>query len=279
MTPDSGTRVAAIQTAAAAVRARLGAREPAVAVVLGSGLGIVADRLVDAVRIPYREIPGFYVPTVEGHKGELVAGTLGGKAVIAQSGRFHMYEGYSADEAALPVRVFATLGVRLLIVTNAAGGIRTSFAPGTVMVIRDQLNLTGRSPLTGHVLPGEERFPDMSAAYDSSLRSLAHEVAAEQGTPLEDGVYAGLLGPTYETPAEVNWLETIGADAVGMSTVLEVIAARARQLKVLGFSTITNLAAGRVADKHLSHTEVMEVAAQVGDRVARLIEGVIAATA
>ena len=279
MTPDSGTRVAAIQTAAAAVRARLGAREPAVAVVLGSGLGIVADRLVDAVRIPYREIPGFYVPTVEGHKGELVAGTLGGKVVIAQSGRFHMYEGYSADEAALPVRVFATLGVRLLIVTNAAGGIRTSFAPGTVMLIRDQLNLTGRSPLTGHVLPGEERFPDMSAAYDSSLRSLAHEVAAEQGTPLEDGVYAGLLGPTYETPAEVNWLETIGADAVGMSTVLEVIAARARQLKVLGFSTITNLAAGRVADKHLSHTEVMEVAAQVGDRVARLIEGVIAATA
>ena len=267
-----------IVDAAAAVAARLGDRRPEIAIVLGSGLGGVADRVNDAVRIGYTDIPGFYEPTVEGHRGELVAGTFGGRQVIVQSGRFHMYEGHTADEAALPVRVFGTLGARYLVVTNAAGGIRETFAPGAVMLIRDHLNLTGQTPLAGAALPGEQRFPDMSVAYDALLRRLAHDVAQKTGMPLEEGVYAGLLGPSYETPAEIFWLERAGADAVGMSTVLEVIAARARRMKVLGFSTITNLAAGRVVGK-LSHAEVMEVATHVGDRVGALIEGVIASIA
>ena len=271
-------RAETIAAATAAVAARLGDRRPEIAIVLGSGLGGVADRVTDAARISYGDIPGFFAPTVEGHRGELVAGTFGGRQVIVQSGRFHMYEGHTADEAALPVRVFGALGARYLMVTNAAGGIRPTFAPGTVMLIRDHLNLTGRSPLEGPVLPGEQRFPDMSVAYDAKLRRLAQEAAARDGLPLEEGVYAGLLGPSYETPAEILWLERAGADAVGMSTVIEVIAARSRRMKVLGFSTVTNLAAGRVVGK-LSHAEVMEVAAHVGDRVGRLMEGVIASMA
>jgi len=267
-----------IAAATAAVAARLGDRRPEIAIVLGSGLGAVADHVTDAVRISYADVPGFFAPTVEGHRGELVAGTFGGRQVIVQSGRFHMYEGHTADEAALPVRVFGALGARYLMVTNAAGGIRPTFAPGTVMLIRDHLNLTGRTPLEGPVLPGEQRFPDMSVAYDAKLRRLAQEAAARDGMPLEEGVYAGLLGPSYETPAEILWLERAGADAVGMSTVIEVIAARARRMKCLGFSTVTNLAAGRVVGK-LSHAEVMEVAAHVGDRVGKLMEGVIASLA
>jgi purine-nucleoside phosphorylase len=272
-----GGRAEQVATAAAAVASRLGGRRPEIAVVLGSGLGLVADRVREAVRISYADIPGFSVPTVEGHKGELVAGTLGGKDVLVQSGRFHMYEGHTPDEAALPVRVFASLGVRILIVTNAAGGIRATFAPGTLMLIRDHINLTGQSPLTGTVLPGEQRFPDMSVAYDHKLRRLAHDVAGRLGMPLEEGVYAALPGPSYETPAEIQYLDRIGADAVGMSTVMEVIAARSRRLKVMGLSTITNLAAGKLVGK-LSHAEVMEVAAHVGDRVAGLIEGIVAGT-
>jgi purine-nucleoside phosphorylase len=274
---SAGSRAAQVEAAAEVVRARLGGRAPSTAIVLGSGLGHLADRVGDATRIPYREIPGFHVPTVEGHKGELVAGRFGGRDVVMQSGRFHMYEGHTPDEAALPVRVFATLGVKTLVVTNAAGGINRGFTPGTLMLIRDHLNLTGRSPLTGAVLPGEERFPDMTVAYDADLRGLAKAAAHAQGIPLAEGVYAGLLGPTYETPAEVDWLERVGADAVGMSTVLEVIAARARGMRCLGFSTVTNLAAGR-STATLSHQEVMEVAAQVGDRLGRIVEGVIAAT-
>ena len=274
----SEDRAGQVAAAVAAVASRIGGRRPDVAVVLGSGLGHLADQVAEAIRIPYADIPGFHVPTIIGHKGELVIGSLGGRTVIAQSGRFHMYEGYSADEAALPVRVFAQLGVSLLVVTNAAGGIRRTFGPGTVMLIRDHLNLTARSPLIGHALPGEERFPDMSAAYDPELGAVARQVAAQQGLPLEEGVYAGLLGPTYETPAEVRMLEGLGADAVGMSTVIEVIAARARGLRCLGFSTVTNAAAG-ISAAPLSHTEVMAVAAQVGERLGRIVAGVIAATA
>ena len=273
----SDDRTELVARAAAAVAARLGPRRPEFAVVLGSGLSSPADRVSDAVRIPYADVPGFFLPTVEGHKGELVAGRLGGKEVVVQSGRFHMYEGHTADEAALPVRVFGSLGVRVVILTNAAGGIRQTFAPGTIMLIRDHINLTGQSPLTGAVLPGEQRFPDLSVAYDHKLRRLAHEVAGRLGLPLEDGVYACLPGPSYETPAEIQYLERIGADAVGMSTVMEVIAARSRRMKVVGVSTITNLAAGKLVGK-LSHAEVMEVAAHVGDRVAELIEGIIAGT-
>lgn len=266
-----------VAAAVAAIRPRLAGRTPTLAVTLGSGLGPLAGRVADPVRIGYRDIPGFHVPSVEGHAGELVIGTLGGRTVIAQSGRFHMYEGHSAETSALPVRVFAELGVTTFIVTNAAGGIRASFSPGTLMLITDHLNLTGRNSLVGQVQPGETRFPDMTVAYDADLRALARQVAVERGIPLEEGVYAGLLGPTYETPAEVRMLQRLGADAVGMSTVVEVIAARARGLRCLGFSTVTNLAAG-LGDDTLSHAEVMEVAAQVGERLGSLIEGVIAGT-
>jgi len=273
---DGVARLAAVTAATAAVSARLGGRQPEVAIVLGSGLGHLADRAQDAIRIPYAEIDGFHPPTVVGHRGELVIGRLGGRQVIIQSGRFHMYEGHSADEAALPVRVFASLGVGTLVVTNAAGGINRQYGPGTLMLIRDHINLTGRTPLLGATLPGEERFPDMTVAYDAGLRDAARRIAADQGIPLAEGVYAGLLGPSYETPAEVSWLERIGADAVGMSTVVEVIAARARGLRVAGFSTVTNAAAGYTGAT-LSHAEVMEVAARAGALLGTLVEGVTAA--
>lgn len=263
-----------LEGAVEAVRRRLGSRSPAVAIVLGSGLGALAERLTDAVRISYADIPGFHVPTVEGHRGELVAGTLAGRSVVAQSGRFHLYEGHAAGVAALPTRVFAELGVTTLVVTNAAGGIRPSFLPGTLMLITDHLNLTGQNPLAGPVVPGEARFPDMSAAYDAGLRALALEVARAQGITLEQGVYAALLGPSYETPAEIRMLRTLGADAVGMSTAPEVIVANARGIRCLGISTVTNAAAG-VSDAKLSHAEVMEAANLVGKRLGDLIEGVV----
>ena len=264
----------AIDRAAAALRDAFGTRKPGIAIVLGSGLGPLADRITDAVRVPYKAIPGFHVPTVEGHKGELVAGTLAGAPVVAQQGRFHLYEGHDAATAALPLRALATLGVHTVIVTNAAGGIRRGFGPGTLMLIADHLNLTGRNPLQGPVLAGEIRFPDMSASYDLDLRALARQGASELGIRLEEGVYAGLLGPTYETPAEIRWLERIGADAVGMSTVTEVIAARARGLRCLGISTITNAAAG-LSSSPLTHAEVMETAARVGRELGDLIEWVV----
>jgi purine-nucleoside phosphorylase len=212
---------------------------------------------------------------VAGHDGELVAGTLAGRAVIAQSGRFHMYEGHAADTCALPVRVFAALGVGTVILTNAAGGIRRTFAGGALMLIADHINLSFRNPLTGAVLPGEERFPDMSDPYDGDLRALARRVARERRVALDEGVYAGLLGPSYETPAEIRMLERLGADAVGMSTVVEVIAARARGLRCVGVSTITNLAAG-ISPTKLSHQEVMETAERVRGALAALVEGVVA---
>lgn len=265
---------AAIARAAEAVRARIGARRPGVAVVLGSGLGFLADQVEDAVRIPYGEIPGFHVPTVLGHGGELVVGRLAGKEIIAQSGRFHAYEGHDARTTTLPVRVFGALGVTTLLVTNAAGGVRRTFRAGGLMLISDHINLTGRNPLVGPVLEGEERFPDMSDPYDSGLRTIAREVAAERGVVLEEGVYAGLLGPSYETPAEVRMLERLGADAVGMSTVLEVIAARARGMRCLGVSTITNLACG-ISPTPLSHAEVMEAAMRVREPLGALMAGVI----
>jgi len=261
--------------AADAVRARLGGRVPTVAIVLGSGLGQFAERLTDAVRIPYTDIPHFPAPTVIGHSGELVAGTLAGRTVLVQSGRFHMYEGHPAALTALPVRVFARLGVGTVVLTNAAGGIRRGFASGTVMLIADQINLSFRNALFGPALPGEIRFPDMSDPYDPALRALAREVARRRHIPLAEGVYVGLLGPSYETPAEIRMLERLGADAVGMSTVLEVIAARAAGLRCLGFSAITNPAAGVTLNK-LHHLEVMEVAYRIAGELAALIEGVVA---
>jgi len=263
-----------IQEAADAVRQRLGKLQPSIAVVLGSGLGFFGKRIQDAITIAYRDIPGFPEPTVIGHGGELVAGRLAGKEVIAQSGRFHLYEGHDAALAALPVRTFAALGVDTLLLTNAAGGIRRTFARGTVMLIADHVNLTFRSPLTGRVLPGEERFPDMSDPYDPALRALAREVAREGRIALNEGVYLQLLGPSYETPAEIRMLDRLGADAVGMSTVVEVIAARALGLRCLGLSVVTNLAAG-ISPRKLDHAEVMETANRVTGELGALLEGII----
>lgn len=273
--PRPDTRIAAIEAATAAVRARLGSAAPRVAIVLGSGLGDLAAAVSKPTRIPYADIPGFPAPGVAGHKGELVAGTLEGVPVLVQSGRFHLYEGHPIETSALPVRVFARLGIRTLVVTNAAGGIRSTFRPGTLMLIADHVNFMFRNPLIGPALEGEERFPDMSDPYDRGLRQLARDVARERRIALDEGVYVGLLGPSYETPAEIRMLQRFGVDAVGMSTVPEVIVARARGIKCLGFSTITNLAAG-ISPTALSHQEVLEVGRQVGDALGAIVQGVVA---
>jgi purine-nucleoside phosphorylase len=263
-----------IEAAAGAIREHWGKRRPKVAIVLGSGLGYLAERIEDPVQIPYGTIPGFPEPTIVGHGGELVIGSFAGREVLAQSGRFHMYEGHSAATAALPVRVFGTLGIETLLLTNAAGGIRRTFSSGTVMLIADHINLTFRNPLIGPALPGEERFPDMADPYDRSLRELARTVAVERRIALQEGVYVQLLGPSFETPAEIRMLDRLGADAVGMSTVVEVIAARARGVRCLGFSVVTNLASGLSPTK-LSHAEVLETADRVRGELGGLIEGII----
>ncbi|HTC22887.1 MAG TPA: purine-nucleoside phosphorylase [Gemmatimonadales bacterium] len=263
-----------IAAAAGAIGGRLGTRRPEVAIVLGSGLGGLAERIGDPVRMGYGEVPGFPRPTVEGHGGKLIAGALAGHTVLAQSGRFHMYEGHEASVCALPVRVFAALGISTLIVTNAAGGIRRTFSPGTLMLIADHINLTFRNPLIGPVVGSESRFPDMSDPYDPTLRTGALAVARERGLALDTGVYAGVLGPSYETPAEIRMLERLGADAVGMSTVIEVIAARASGVRCLGISTITNAAAGITGAK-LSHEEVTAAAQRVKEALGALIEGIV----
>jgi purine-nucleoside phosphorylase len=262
-----------IEETATFLRARIG-QVPEVAIVLGSGLGRLATRLEGARRIPYSEIPHFPATTVVGHHGELVAGRLAGKPLLVQSGRFHLYEGHAAETVAMPVRVMAALGVRTLILTNAAGGIRRTFSRGALMMIADHVNLTFRNPLIGAVLPGDERFPDMSGPYDGALRSLAREVASSRRVSLEEGVYIQVLGPSYETPAEVRMAERLGADAIGMSTAVEVVAARAREMRCLAFSTITNAAAG-ITGERLDHSEVMEVAARVAGDLERLVEGIV----
>ncbi len=251
-------------------------RAPHAMLVLGSGLGGLADEIEDAVRIPFEEIPGFPRRTQElaGHAGALVAGRLDGVEVAAMQGRFHLYEGWAPEDVALPVRALAALGARALLVTNAAGGIRPGFRPGDLMLIADHINFMARNPLIGAVVPGEERFPDMSDPYDSGFRRVTEEVALELGIPVVQGVYAALLGPSYETPAEIRMLARMGADAVGMSTVPEVLVARALGIQVLGISCITNLAAGLGSEK-LSHAEVMEVGARVRDRLAALVRGVL----
>jgi purine-nucleoside phosphorylase len=265
---------AAALHAANAVRARL-AETPAVGIILGSGLGGIAQTIERPVRIPFREVPGFPAATVVGHAGELIAGQLEGKPVVALSGRFHMYEGHEAALAGFPVRVLHALGIHTLIVSNAAGGVRPSFTPGTVMLLRDHVNLMFRNPLVGPVEQGDVRFPDMSEPYDAGLRAIAHEVAKSQRLTLEEGVYFGLLGPTYETKAEVQMLARLGADAVGMSTVPEVIVARALGLRVLGFSCITNLACG-LAAAPITHQEVLETTARVAAQLQQLVRGIVA---
>ena len=273
---EQGAGSGTIEEATDVVARRLGKLEPRVAIVLGSGLGGVADSVQRAVRVPYREIPGFPEPGAPGHRGELVGGTLEGVPVVVQSGRFHLYEGHAPAVAALPTRMFARLGVRTLIVTNAAGGIRHTFRPPTLMLIADHINLMFRNPLVGPVAEGEERFPDMSDPYDPELRAVARDVARSQRIALEEGVYAALLGPSFETPAEVRMLARLGADAVGMSTVPEVIAARARGLRCLGFSSITNVAAGLSGSAlQLSHQEVLAAGQQLAGQLERLIRGVL----
>src|ERR1051326_4260142 len=231
---------AAARAAADVVRARIGSERPAAAIILGSGLGALAGRVTAARRIAFADIPGFPPATVAGHAGMVIAGLLGGHRVLLLAGRFHMYEGHDAALAAFPTRVLHALGVRTLIVSNAAGGVRPTLKPGDLVLIRDQLNLMFRNPLVGPIDRGEIRFPDMSAPFDEELSSLALQVAREQGLELQEGVYCGLLGPAYETPAEVRMLSLIGADVVGMSTVPEVITARSLGMRVLGVSCVTN---------------------------------------
>jgi purine-nucleoside phosphorylase len=247
---------------------------PQVILILGSGLGGVAEEIEDAQRLLYEEIPGFPRATVAGHAGALVAGRWVGTEVLLMAGRFHLYEGWSTEEVARPLRALAELGPRLLVVTNAAGGIRPGLQPGDLMAIADHLNLMWQNPLIGPTRPGEARFPDMSDPYDAELRRIAETVALERGIPLQQGVYAGVAGPSYETPAEIRMLARLGADAVGMSTVPETLVARARGLRVLGISCITNVAAGLRPDP-LSHDEVVRVGAQVRGRLASVLAGIL----
>jgi len=262
--------------AAEAVSSTLGVTKPVAAIVLGSGLGALADRLVNPRRVPYAEVPGFHAPKVEGHKGELLCGTLAGREVLLLAGRFHMYEGHSAQASSFPVRVVHALGANTLFVSNAAGGINRAFKPGTLMVIRDHINLQFRNPLIGPQEPGDIRFPDMSEAYAKPLRAKLHEAAKAGGLTLAEGVYAGLLGPTYETPSEVKMLGIVGADAVGMSTVAETIVARTIGMQVAGVSCITNPAAG-ISETPLDHKEVMEVGRQATAAFCGLVERWVAA--
>lgn len=250
------------EKAAATIRARTGSHATSVGLILGSGLGGLAKQIQESVRIPFGEIPGFPEATVVGHDGALIVGTLGGRQVAALSGRFHMYEGHPAALAGFPVRVLRALGARELFVSNAAGGISPKLAVGDLMMICDHLNLMGANPLVGPVQQGEVRFPDMTDAYDPGLRRSLRTTAEKLGISLREGVYAGLLGPSYETPVEVKMLRTLGADAVGMSTVPEVIVARSLGMRVAGVSCITNAAAG-VTGGALSHAEVLETTARV----------------
>ena len=262
------------RAAADAIQARAGGVAPSVAIVLGSGLGGLAGEIDAVARIPYREIPGFPPSTVEGHAGELIVGTLCGKRVLAFAGRFHLYEGHDARLAAFPARVSHALGASTLIVSNAAGGLNRQWQPGELMLIRDHINLMFQNPLIGGVEAGDLRFPDMSEPYDRALGSVARSVAAELGIVLREGVYAALLGPAYETPAEVRMLQFLGADAVGMSTVPEVIVARAIGMRVLGISCITNLACG-LSPAPITHEEVLETSARAAGRFAALIRRVL----
>jgi purine-nucleoside phosphorylase len=261
---------AAARGAADAVRARIAVRAPVAAIVLGSGLGDLAARIERPATVPYGEIPGFHSTSVAGHRGELIHGTLGGREVLALAGRFHMYEGYGARTAAFPVRVVHALGARVLFVSNAAGGISRAFAPGDLMIIEDHLNLMFRNPLFGAAETTDERFPDMSAPWSPRLAALLRACAATACVPVRAGVYAGLLGPNYETPAEVRMLAALGADAIGMSTVPEAIVARALKMEVAGVSLITNLAAG-ISGAPLDHAEVVEAGAKAAEGFAALV--------
>lgn len=249
--------------------------KPSVGLILGSGLGVLAEEITNAVAIPYKEIPHFPESTVAGHKGQLVVGELEGKQVVAMQGRFHYYEGYSMQQVTFPVRVMKELGIDQLLVTNAAGGINEDFAPGNLMLIKDHINNMGDNPLIG---PNDEklgpRFPDMSEAYDRKLIEHAKECADALGLHVQEGVYVGNTGPIYETSAEIKMLRTLGGDAVGMSTVPEVIVANHAGLHVLGVSCISNMAAG-ILDQPLSHGEVIETTEKVREDFLNFVKRVI----
>lgn len=261
-----------VQEAAEFIKNKAGQSQLEFGLILGSGLGGLADSVEGATALDFSEIPNFPQSTVEGHKGRLVLGTLAGRNVAVMQGRVHVYEGYPLSRITLPVRVMKALGAHSLIVTNAAGGIHTRFHPGDLMLINDHLNMMGDNPLIG---PNDERlgirFPPMSAAYDRDYRFFAHKVAREEGITLKEGIYCALTGPAYETPAEVRYLERIGADAVGMSTVPEVLVARHSGMKVLGISSITNvLHQGPSQD---THHEVLETANRSGPHLQQVILG------
>ncbi|HXM76818.1 MAG TPA: purine-nucleoside phosphorylase [Thermoanaerobaculia bacterium] len=249
---------------------------PVVGVVLGSGLGAFADRLSERASIPYGRIPNFPASTgVVGHAGELVLGRVGKAAVAVLSGRVHFYEGHSMTDVVFPARVLARLGVKAVVLTNAAGGVRLTYRPGDLMLIADHINFFGHHPLIG---PNEEalgpRFPDMSTVYDAALRKVVKAVARAQKIPLKEGVYLGNSGPSYETPAEIRAFRKLGADAVGMSTVPEALALRHAGVRVAGISTITNMAAG-ILKQPLVHTEVLETTRRVSERFVRLLAAAV----
>ncbi len=260
--------------AAAAIRARV-SEVPQTLLVLGSGLGPMADEVENAVSIPYADIPHFAPSTAPGHAGRLVVGRLQGRPLAVMSGRHHLYEGYSPQEIVLPIRALRLLGAETMIITNAAGGINRGLNPGSLMLITDHINLTGRNPLTG---PNDDRlgrrFPDMTEAYDPALRRLAAECAGRLHLPLAEGVYLAFQGPSYETPAEIRMGRALGADAVGMSTILETIAANHCGMRVLGISVITNMAAGLLPRK-LTEEEVVETAGHVRQGFAGLLTAIV----
>jgi len=269
---EQPARIAALVEA---VQARTGI-VPELGIVLGSGLGGLADDVEDAVAIPFADLPGWPAATAPGHVGRLLLGTLAGRPVVMLQGRFHMYEGVDPGLVIQPVLLFKALGARMVVLTNAAGGLDPSFGPGTLMVMRDHINLTGRSPLIG---PNADelgpRFPDLVDAWSPRLRTALHAAAAAEGVHFEEGIYVGLTGPTYETPAEVRWLAGLGAHAVGMSTVLECIAARWVGLEVCGVSLVTNAGAGYTGEP-LTHEEVLESGREAGPRLAKVIRRFIA---
>jgi len=262
-----------LEDALGTLREKILAR-PEVFVVLGSGLSGLAEGVPGGVSIPFDEIPGFPEIGVVGHAGRLVSVRLEGKPVLFQAGRFHFYEGHGAEVVVAPVRLAAHLGVRTVVLTNAAGSIAPELGPGSILLLEDHINLMGRNPLAGPVEDGEERFPDMSAPYDPRLQELALEVAGEMEIPISKGTYAAVLGPSYETPAEVRFLRMAGADAVGMSTVPEAITARALGMRVVGFSLITNPAAG-LASGMLHHDEVLEVGKGAGGQLGELVRSLL----
>jgi purine-nucleoside phosphorylase len=265
---------ARVEHAARTIRARVNI-EPRIALVLGSGLGGLADEFQEAVAIPYDEIPGFVSSTAQGHAGRLVSGKLENVPVVAMQGRVHYYEGYSLEQVTFPVRTFQLLGIKTLILTNAAGGINIELNQGALMVISDHLNLMGVNPLIG---PNDEsfgpRFPDLTEVYSRELQELVVEEAKAMGVEVRRGVYAALSGPSYETPAEIHMLRNFGADAVGMSTVPEAIVARHMGMEVVGISCITNMAAG-ISDQPINHDEVMETGNRVRETFAGLLKRVI----